>query len=793
MTGGDASVHVQKPRSLACFKPVLLEVAGSLDDSACEAITRRLRQFHNRYALIMRFMATLMVPAVEESRLFVHTDEKDNSNGVLGKETEEDDGSKIEKERSMKKVRLEPLITAPRAAVVAEKRIPIVHRLHEKNGKSALEKLEFFMAYHFLPLALLHNIQSDPSPDNVPFLLRHYIHEATRTASFLIADIKERTAVVIDPQLDISIYEADLSLFNLRLIGVILTHCFVDISVGHNALLKAYPDAVLLSGTPWTQENEDSLNEWPTLTLSPRLHLRAIPLPSFSPECMIVELHLDSVLLALFTGTVISVDALPRNDFFNDFPGFLSPNGLTTNDAAAVAQRFLKQRLWERYFEVPEEISSGRRQSLDHVILFPSHGGYNNVTHQLDLYWAAHLGDLKRMKHSRTVLDNILDVNAYIKHVNGRPSLPKPVLFSHVRKWNMLSYPSAFGGSGAKFLASQSLDPMESLTVDITTKSTTTTTTNDDDRNNNNNNNIKTSSSSGSSPIVLDIRDTLEHERLHLKGSVNVPMKFPADAYGVKKAELWLQCILLPFQSVVVICANKQELPLIQQRLALISPGAIVEAFVAKELQPSSEVVQSACSTEIHSHYCSIVTDLPLSITSRYLPRQLVWVIGTTTSALSRVDKYQDLQCIEPVEGTVVLDCRTAYEFKNGSHKYSVHIPLADLCQMTALDGLKIQSSDHNINKCEVQSVEFHGPSPQLGQAFLRQFCRPSLTAGIKRIIVYCAAGYRSLIAASLLRRAFEAAGVSIEVRDVSGGALQIMKQRPDLWEVKDRSIICIS
>jgi hypothetical protein len=64
-------------------------------------------------------------------------------------------------------------------------------------------------------------------------------------------------------------------------------------------------------------------------------------------------------------------------------------------------------------------------------------------------------------------------------------------------------------------------------------------------------------------------------------------------------------------------------------------------------------------------------------------------------------------------------------------------------------------------------------------------------------VVIYCAGGYRSLIAASLLQRAMETsanpAWRTLHVADVSGGAFQIMTQRPDLWRVKDRSIICIS
>ncbi|KEG14365.1 beta-lactamase domain-containing protein [Trypanosoma grayi] len=782
------AAHALQKRNRTCFRAVVIEVAGALDDPVCQDVTRRLRQYRNRYAPILRMMATLVAPAVSEVELFGHagrdTDaaaaavaggggDRDAKDGVRDVKKQEEGSSRPEK-----KSRIEPLITAPSAAVVAGGSVTVVHRLHEGLATSATAQMEMFMAYHFIPLALLHNRRADIAAETAPFVLRHYVHEATRTASFLVADLTERTAVIIDPQVDTSMYEADLATLNLRLVGVVLTHCFVDIAMGHAALLQQHPTALLLSGAPWAPGGDLPSEAWPVLSLSPRLQLRGIPIPSFSPECVVVELLLDSALLALFTGTVIGTDAVPRYEFYADYPW---PSlSLGNESPVVVAQRFLKERLWSRYFAPTADGSGDDARALDHVIIFPSHGGYSNVTHQLDLYWAAHVGDLKRMKHSRMVLDKLLDADAYTTHVHERPPLPKPVLMSHVREWNILSVPSAFGGSGARLIASRSLTSS-----------------------------VGAAASAAVMPIVVDIRDTAEHEAVHLKGSVNVPMSFPADAYGVKKAELWLQCILRPRQPVIVLCANEQQLSLVRQRLALISPGATIEAFTTKDLQAPS-TLPFAYSTGEQTHgggdssstiKTTTTTSFPLSTVSDYLPRQLVWVVDAAAAAAQRrVDTYQKLHDIEPTEGTLVLDCRTAYEFKNGSHRHSVHIPLADLCEMTALDEVPPASKD--TNEDGARAGDFYGPSPHLGHVLLEKLYESSLAAGIRcrplcrgieRIIVYCAGGYRSLIAASILRRAFEAAAVSMEVRDVAGGALQIMKQRPDLWTVKDRSIICIS
>ncbi|RNF25644.1 beta-lactamase domain-containing protein [Trypanosoma conorhini] len=791
------AAEARHKRSRPNFRPVLLEVAGSLGDTVCQEVTKRLRQYRNRYAPILRLTATLMAPAVQEVELFGPCEAIEGGDGrsTNSKEgvTEEREDGRCEHSRSgtrsdvsmtRKRPREDAIISAPRAAIMAENRIEVVRRLHENNNSmTAVEKLEAFMAYQFLPLALTHNCRPESSITETSFVLRHYVHEVTRTSSFLIADLTERTAAIIDPQFDISAYEADIAALQLQLCGVVLSHCFVDIAMGHASLLARHPEAVLLTGTPWMQGMEMPAEAWPTLPLSPRLQLCCVPVPSFSPECMLVELRFDSTLLALFTGTVFGTDAAPRHDFFAEFPGLLPPTGTTTppDAAARVAQRFLKERLWDRYFAQSAEGSKG--QTPDHVVVFPSHGGYSNVTHQLDLYWAVHLGDLKRMNHSRKVIDNLLDPAAYATYVEGRPPLPKTPLFSHVREHNLLAVPSAFGGSGAKLLS------RNCLTYHHLQSS-----------------HDALAAAAAMTPIVVDIRGSADHEKAHLKGSVNVPMSFPATAYGAKKAELWLQCLLRPLQPIVVICASEQQAPLVRKRLALISPGAPIETYTAKELEaPSSP--PSAVGADTQTKGCITVKPLPIAIPSRYLPRQLLWVTDSDACSFFRIANYQQLQYIEPSEETLVLDCRTSYEFKNGSHKHSIHIPLADLCQITALDTMlpsspSSSSSTSATRRHETPVVDFCAPSSRLGQTFLEKMyescttagtqCR-SLCQGIKKIVVYCASGYRSIIAGSLLRRAFEAAAVSIEVRDVAGGALQIMKQRPDLWTVKDRSIICVS
>ncbi|EAN80849.1 hypothetical protein, conserved, partial [Trypanosoma cruzi] len=130
------SVDSMQRKNRSTFRPVLLEVAGSLDDTVCQEITRRLRQYRNRYAPILRLTATLMAPAVQEVELFGHCERADVTDGraTNGKkgiaEGEETNGESGSGSMVAKRLRGDSLIAAPCAAIMAERRIEVVSRLH---------------------------------------------------------------------------------------------------------------------------------------------------------------------------------------------------------------------------------------------------------------------------------------------------------------------------------------------------------------------------------------------------------------------------------------------------------------------------------------------------------------------------------------------------------------------------------------------------------------------------------------------------------------------------------------
>lgn len=133
-----------------------------------------------------------------------------------------------------------------------------------------------------------------------------------------------------------------------------------------------------------------------------------------------------------------------------------------------------------------------------------------------------------------------------------------------------------------------------------------------------------------------------------------------------------------------------------------------------------------------------------------------------------RLVNYAGLRVLDK-ESTLVVDIRTTEEFKNGSHVKSIHFPLSDI-----LADWQRDPSGGAI----------------LEALFMKAYQGNKMTS-FESVVLYCAGGYRTHITATLLRSCTQFANRSI--LDVAGGAFQLMTQRPDMWHVKDRSIICIS
>ncbi|KPI85584.1 hypothetical protein ABL78_5359 [Leptomonas seymouri] len=693
-------------------------------------------------------------------------------------------------------------------------------------------------------------------------------------------------AVLIDPREEqVEAYLADIAALGATLSCILFTHCYVDGSSGLPTLAAHFPAARVVSGLPLAPAGTRR-----SIPISSYLSLCTVAIPAFSPECLLVEVRANSTLVGLCTGVLWSTDAAPRWDLlqWSTYPaaqpakrftgvasclengveeeGGSSPYGGGDKDVAlAHTHRVLKEFFFEPYLAplynsvantqardrpgkssraegdevsdendnaVPqvEEQSRSEVEALQRVVLFPAHGGYSNVTNQLDLYWAAHLGDLCRMKHSRTVISTLAtSADVFVKYSKRLPKLPHPPLFDASRVFHLrqlLSFMSAEQSAGC--VAQLPADMQRALGNSFNPFSATAAGSDGSDGSDGGFSCTKPQALT-SFVNVVDVRDAKDYHVLHLSGSVNVPMSFPGVAYGARRAELWLQCVLMPYQPILVLCAATSQRAEVQRRMSSLSPGCVVVVFTLEDLphlpleakQHQSMSTRRATSSESapwREFYCERPKGLPAETP---IPQGLVWV--QHAEAFTRLTTYEHLVAIEPSDTRAVLDVRTPYEFKNGSHQHSVHVELSELCTMAVGDAIEASyalspeqaHSNHQNSvlksttgrQTNAEGVPWHvGSSPRLADVYMEKIHTTALLAGLpivrqetslSDVVIYCAGGYRSLIAASLLQRAMEMstnpAWRSLHIADVSGGAFQIMTQRPDLWRVKDRSIICIS
>ncbi|KPA82125.1 hypothetical protein ABB37_03270 [Leptomonas pyrrhocoris] len=699
------------------------------------------------------------------------------------------------------------------------------------------------------------------------------------------ADVGKSTAlqaVLIDPREEqVEAYLADIAALDATLSCVIFTHCYVDGSAGLSALVAHFPAVRVVSGLPLAPAGTRRC-----LFISSYLCLSTVAIPAFSPECLLVEVHAGGTLVGLCPGVLWSTDAAPRWDLlqWSSYPaapqtsrstGLMNlskheeheeegkgaaPYGGDVRDAAlAHTHRVLKEFFFDPYLAplcgtatptqerdrpgksaraegdaardetnsaVPPAMESSKKRitDLQRVVLLPTHGGYSNVTNQLDLYWAVHLGDLCRMKHSRTVIDTLAtSADVFVKYHKRLPRLPHPPLFDASRVFHarqLLHFMSA--EQRARCVAQLPADMGRALTNSFDPFFASMT--GGDACSTNSSSSNATPHALTSFVNVVDVRDAKDYHALHLSGAVNVPMSFPGVAYGARRAELWLQCVLVPHQPVLVLCAAASQRAEVKRRLTALSPGCTVVVFTLEDLPhfaqqevqpPPPQQSTSAFAADAppsaavpwHEFHCERPRGLPAETP---IPQDVVWV--RHANALARLTTYEHLIALEPTDTHVVMDVRTPYEFKNGSHQHSVHVELSEMCTLAVEDAIQASSSsslvqNHHRNSNNAEEVRWRvGSSPRLADVYLEKLHTSALLAGLpvvrqetslSDVVIYCAGGYRSLIAASLLQRAVETsanpAWRALHIADVAGGAFQIMTQRPDLWRVKDRSIICIS
>lgn len=514
-------------------RPLLIEVAGYMEDVTIQDVVARLRRYRSQYSHILRIISTLIASCVGEDVLFGPTD------------------SLAETQTLSPPM---PLLRQPRWAISVEKVFPLVRRVNgddcsssingtaitettancidgkhvptgdasskQSNTKSVgnaqprqhvIDTVEDFMAYRCFPGYLTRHMwvgQSCMSNNGgvgvaVPlvttvlprWIMRHYADEASRLSSFLIADEINGAAALVDPGHDAAVYIRDVETFNLSLRYIIVTHCYVNTRLGVDGLIGLYPNVQVVSGWPLRAAGHRQ-----HIALSDTLRLCAIAVPSYSPECIIVELHAHGKLASVFCGSVWSPSTLlcPATDEACAATrssenttnvtkcircavaglGMISPT--PSNELARAAQQNLKSYLYDTYFSHSrllciEETKKGQMNSddeeeekddnnaihadtlqssaaaphecYDDVLMFVSPGGANIPCNPLDRYWVLPISDILRIKHTNKIVQSLRSIESY-SHLRKSVSTQGTITCAQDRNFNFDSLYRAVSTNG---------------------------------------------------------------------------------------------------------------------------------------------------------------------------------------------------------------------------------------------------------------------------------------------------------------------------------------------------------
>ena len=115
---------------------------------------------------------------------------------------------------------------------------------------------------------------------------------------------------------------------------------------------------------------------------------------------------------------------------------------------------------------------------------------------------------------------------------------------------------------------------------------------------------------------LLDVRSFSAYTKRHVRGSINIPMTFPCEAFGAKKAELWLLCLVATLDvRIVVLCSDEpKEQPLAVQR-RLEELGLTCVTVMAESAFPWEH-----CSVSVQANPTTDFKKVPVQTVSSRVP-----------------------------------------------------------------------------------------------------------------------------------------------------------------------------
>ena len=215
---------------------------------------------------------------------------------------------------------------------------------------------------------------------------RQYYLSCLSHASYLIGDTASGTAVVVDPQRDVSHYLADAAEHGLRIIKVIETHFHADFLSGHLELARETGASIVYGAAARgrTEFPIEVLGDGSVIHLgdpTEGVSLTVLETPGHTPEsiCVVVrERADDTVPFGVLTGDTLFIGDVGR-------PDLLAAVGFTADDLA----RQLHHSLHHKLLTLP-----------DATRVYPAHGAGSACGKNLSTETVSTIGEQRRSNYA---------------------------------------------------------------------------------------------------------------------------------------------------------------------------------------------------------------------------------------------------------------------------------------------------------------------------------------------------------------------------------------------------------
>src|ERR1700733_10963462 len=211
--------------------------------------------------------------------------------------------------------------------------------------------------------------------------LKQYYLGCLAHASYLIADLTSKTAIVVDPQRDIQQYIDDAEDRGVKIRHVFLTHFHADFLAGHLELRDRCGADIRLGAQAKAEYKFVPMKDGDTLEF-PGLRLQVLETPGHTIESisiLVFDLKKDPAKPhAVLTGDTLFIGDVGR-------PDLRASLGWTANDLGA----HLYHSLHNKLLTLPDD-----------TLVYPAHGAGSLCGKQLSSDTVSSLGDQRRMNYA---------------------------------------------------------------------------------------------------------------------------------------------------------------------------------------------------------------------------------------------------------------------------------------------------------------------------------------------------------------------------------------------------------